>query len=135
MLKSWRNLHIERLDVRRIAATAKLQAIVSKTEQTHPGVTSVIWKCCSPLQIRLGFLGILSKGTVDLLVEMSIPVIDEVHILVCVKLAPPAVIAAIVLPAGRMQELQLMSNITMDMIWTALVMQVPLLQDCTCCSL
>lgn len=61
----------------------------------------MIWKCCAPFQIRLGFLGVLPKGTVDLLVEVGIPVVDEVHILVCMELAPPAIVVAVVLPASR----------------------------------
>ena len=64
----------------------------------------MIWKCCAPFQICLGFLGVLPKGAVNLLVEVGIPVIDEVHILVCMKPAPPAVVVAIVLSASRRQS-------------------------------
>lgn len=64
----------------------------------------MIWKCCAPLQIRLGLLGVLPKSTVDFLVEVGIPVVDEVHILVCMELAPPAVVVAVVLPAKQMPE-------------------------------
>ena len=63
--------------------------------------TSVVWKCSTPLQIGLGFLRVLPKGPVNLLVEMSIPVVDEVHIFVCMVLASATVCAALVLPANR----------------------------------
>ena len=63
----------------------------------------MIWQRCSPLQIRLGFLGVLAKSPVNLLVEVGIPVVDEVHIFVCVELAPPAVVVAVVLSARRRQ--------------------------------
>ena len=66
----------------------------------------MVWEGCSSLQIRLGLLGVLPKGTIDLLVEVGIPVVDEVHVLVCVKLAPPAVVVAVVLPACSTSMLQ-----------------------------
>lgn len=61
----------------------------------------MVWEGCSPLQIGLGFLGVLPKGTVNLLVEVGIPVIDEIHIFVCMELAPPAVGAALILPTSK----------------------------------
>lgn len=75
--------------------------MLAATEHTYPRVNSMVWECCSSLQICLSFLGVLPKGTVNLLVEVGIPVVDEVHILVCMKLAPPAVVVAAVLPACK----------------------------------
>ena len=66
-----------------------------------PMLFSMVWKGCSTLQVGLRFLGVLPKGTVNLLVEVGIPVIDEVNILICMELAPPAVVAALVLPASK----------------------------------
>lgn len=58
----------------------------------------MIWQCSSTLQVGLGLLSVLSKSAVNLLVEVSIPVVDEVHVLVCVVLASATVCAALVLP-------------------------------------
>ncbi len=58
----------------------------------------MIWQCSSTLQVGLGLLSVLSKSAVDLLVEVSISVVDEVHVLVCVVLASATVRAALVLP-------------------------------------
>ena len=58
----------------------------------------MIWQSSSTLQVGLGLLGVLSKSAVNLLVEVSVSVVDEVHILVCVVLASAAVCAALVLP-------------------------------------
>lgn len=58
----------------------------------------MIWQCSSTLQVGLGLLSVLSKSAVNLLVEVSIPVVDEVHVLVCMVLASATVCAALVLP-------------------------------------
>lgn len=58
----------------------------------------MIWQCSSTLQVGLGLLSVLSKSAVNLLVEMSVSVVDEVHILVCVVLASATVCAALILP-------------------------------------
>ncbi len=58
----------------------------------------MIWQCSSTLQVGLGLLSVLSKSPVDLLVKVSISVVDEVHVLVCVVFASATVCAALVLP-------------------------------------
>ena len=60
----------------------------------------MIWQSSSTLQVGLGLLSVLSKSAVNLLVEVSVSVVDEVHILVCVVLASATVCAALVLPAN-----------------------------------
>ena len=51
---------------------------------------------------------VLPKGPVNLLIEVSIPVVDEVNILVCMVLAPPAVIVALVLPVNKQTNKQVL---------------------------
>ncbi len=58
----------------------------------------MIWQSSSTLQVGLGLLSVLSKSAVNLLIEVSVSVIDEVHILVCMVLASATVCAALVLP-------------------------------------
>ena len=58
----------------------------------------MIWQSSSTLQVGFGLLSVLSKSAINLLIEVSVSVVDEVHVLVCMVLASATVRAALVLP-------------------------------------
>lgn len=60
----------------------------------------MLWQCSPSFQIGFDLNCVLPKGPLNLLVEMGIPVIDEIHILVCMVLAPSAIRVALVFPAS-----------------------------------
>lgn len=61
----------------------------------------MLWQGSPPFQVGLDLNCVLPKGTLNLLVEVGVAVIDEVNIFVCMVLAPSAVCVTLVLPASR----------------------------------
>jgi hypothetical protein len=57
--------------------------------ETHV-YSSVIWQGCAALQVGLGLQGVLPEGPLDLLVEVSIAIINGINVLVGVVSPPPA---------------------------------------------
>ena len=64
------------------------------------GASSMLGQSCPPLQVGLDLLSVAAESPLDLLVEVGIPVVDEVHILVSMEASSPAVAGLLLLPAG-----------------------------------
>lgn len=77
-----------------------LSAHLTKSLSRGMHCLSVLWQSSSSFQVGFDLNCVLPKGALNLLVEVSVPVIDEVHIFVCMILTPPAVCVALVLPAA-----------------------------------
>lgn len=64
------------------------------------GDSSMLRQSCPPLQVGLDLLSVAAKSPLNLLVEVGIPVVDEVHILIGMETSSPTVAGLLLLPAG-----------------------------------
>ena len=95
-----------RLVIRQPRPCSKLNTVTTRSTDawlmsrvSRVGLSSVIRQRSAALQVGLDLLRVRAVGALDLAVEVLVPVVDAVHILVCLVPPPPAVPCPLDLPA------------------------------------